>query len=72
VQSEYFAVVCGGLYVEMHDTRKVGQPLHREIVPSCLTADMAYAAYLQQELRRWDGVDAEIVRVDLTATLLPK
>lgn len=69
--NEYFALISDGLYVEMHDTRRVGQPLHRKIVPSCLTADIAYAVYLREELRLWDGLKSQVVKVDLTVTAQP-
>jgi hypothetical protein len=71
VQNEYFALVSDGLYLEMHDTRRVGRPLHRKIVPSCLTGDLSYAVYLREELRRWDGLESEVVRVNLTVTVKP-
>jgi hypothetical protein len=71
VQTEYFALVSNGLYVEMHDTRRVGRPVHQEIIPSCLTADISYAVYLREELRRWHGLDSEVVREELTVTVKP-
>ena len=69
--TEYFALVSDGLYVEMHDPRRVGRPLYPEIAPSCLTGDISYAAFLQEELRRWDGVETLIVRVDLAVLVTP-
>jgi len=68
---EYFALVCNGLYVEMHDPRRVGRPIHRTLAPSCLTSDISYAVYLQDELRLWDNQDSQLVRVDLTVTERP-
>src|SRR5262249_35387257 len=65
---EYFALVCSGLYVEMHDSRRVGWPLHPKIVRSCVTNDISYAVYLRDELRRWNGLDSLLVRVDLMVT----
>ena len=64
--AEYFAVRVGDKYVEMHNPRRVGQPIHPDICPSCLTADIAYATYLQDELRLWDEIDSTIERVELS------
>jgi len=71
IRLEYFALVSNDLYVEMHDPRRVGRPMYRTIVLSCLTTDISYAAYLKEELRRWDGIESQIVRVDLTVARTP-
>jgi len=68
---EYFALFSNGLYVEMHDPHRVGRLMYRTIVLSALTTDISYAAYLQEELRRWDGIESQIVRVDLTVSRTP-
>lgn len=68
MEPEYYALICNGRYVEMHDTYRVGRPLHRRVVPSCVTTDMTYAVYLREELRQRDGLESQIVQVDPPAS----